>query len=222
MTGGAGRRAAAGRGANPWPAAEDIPTTAWDVAEEAHTMLGYAGERVARGLSVQERERVERRFGFRFATVHRAFLAIGVPIGPMWPNWRARSLTAVAVAVAAPVDGVVADVLEHDFWPARWGPRPDDDAREAVARAELARVPVLVPFYGRQYLPAGARSPHAPVLGVYRTEVIELGDLRSVVDAATSSVDASRVRRRLPRVRFWSDVADVVPASAQGRGILAP
>ena len=186
-------------------------------------MLVYAGERVARGLSVAERERVERRFGFRFATVHRAFLAIGLPVGPLWPNWRARSLTSVAAAVAAPVDGVVADALQHDFWPARWGPRPDDDdAREAVARAELARVPVLVPFYGRQYLPARARSPHAPVLAVYRTEVVELGDLRSVVDAATSSVDPSRVRQRLPRVRFWSDVADVVTASAQGRGILSP
>lgn len=197
--------------------------TAWDAAEEAHEMLQGAGERVSRGLSVQERERVERRFGFRFATVHRAFLAIGLPVGPMWPNWRARSLTAVAVAVAAPVDGVVADVLEHDFWPARWGARPDDAAaREAVARAELARVPALVPFYGRQYLPSGARSPHAPVLGVYRTEVVEVGDLRSVVDAATSFACPPGGGRRLPRVRFWSDVADVLPASARGRGIMAP
>ncbi|ROS28256.1 hypothetical protein [Cellulomonas sp. PhB150] len=203
-----------------------VPRSAWEVAEEAHELLTHAGEPVGPGLTADEREAVEERFGFRFAPVHRAFLALGLPRGPQWPSWRSGSARVLRARLRLPVDGVVADVLEHDLWPARWGPRPTDLAeREAVARDELAGVPVLVPLFGQRYLPADDPLPTLPVLSVHRSEVLVSG--RSLVefigrefsmDLNPSDADA----RSAARVPFWTDLSEVVEATRLGRGIMSP
>ncbi|HWJ85672.1 MAG TPA: hypothetical protein VNR62_09590 [Cellulomonas sp.] len=201
--------------------------SAWHVAELAHELLSYVDEPVGRGLSGAERARVERRFGFRFAPAHRAFLAIGMPRGPLWPNWRSGSTSDLRTLVRAPVDGVVADVLEHDFWPSAWGARPASDAgREAVARAQLINVPTLVPFFGRRYVPAAEQASGSSVLAVHRTEVVVLGnDLASYVDRELSvgyllhHAPPATVPATVP---FWSDLARFVDATLRGQGIMSP
>src|SRR5690349_8417283 len=106
-----------------------------------------ASQDVEPGLTPVEVARVERCGGFRFAAVHRAFLRLGVPVGPGWPRW--RTWHEVEPLLRAPVEGVVRDVHEHGFWPPAWGRRPRAaDEREAVARQHLAAVPLLVPVHG--------------------------------------------------------------------------
>ncbi|KQR11193.1 hypothetical protein [Cellulomonas sp. Leaf334] len=190
---------------------------AWDVAVEAHDLLSFSGEPIAAGLTAEEVERVEGRFGFRFAPVHRAFLSIGMPRGPQWPNWRTGSVRSLHRRLQAPVDGVVADVLEHDFWPARWGARPvEDDTREAVARAELARVPALVPLVAWCYLPAVDALPEVPVLTVERSIVSVVGhDLAHYVGRVFSGHDPEQAAPPL-RVPFWSDVAALLDPTRRG------
>ncbi|MDM7831980.1 hypothetical protein [Cellulomonas edaphi] len=203
-----------------------VPRSAWDVAEEAHELLTYAGERIGPGLSSDEREQVEERLGFRFAPVHRAFLALGLPRGPLWPNWRSGSTRDLGARLRLPVDGVVADVLEHDFWPTRWGPRPHGlDAREQAARARLATVPTVVPLFGQRYLPAEDPLPTVPVLAIHRTEVVVYA--RDLVDYVNREFSMGHPRRdsepeRAARVPFWTDLADVVEASRRGQGIMSP
>jgi hypothetical protein len=195
------------------------------VAEEAHELLTYAGEPIGPGLSADEREAVEERFGFRFAPVHRAFLALGLPRGPQWPSWRSGSVRVLRARLRLPVDGVVADVLEHDFWPARWGQRPADLVeREAAARRRLDAVPVLVPLVGQRYLPAADPLPTLPVLSVHRTEVLVAG--RDLVEFVDREFSVGATRRDpddgAPRVPFWTELAEVVEASRLGRGIMSP
>ena len=200
-----------------------LPRRAWDVAVEAHQLLSYSGEPLAAGLTDDEVEHVETRFGFRFAPVHRAFLSVGMPRGPLWPNWRTSSARDLRRRVQAPVDGVVADVLEHDFWPARWGARPEAPAeREAVARRRLAQVPGLVPLFAQCYLPAGDRRPGAPVLTVDRTIVSVVGhDLAHYVGRVFSVHDPVPAGRP-PRVPFWSDLVALSDPSRRGPSIMDP
>lgn len=206
------------------PGEQIVPKpTAWEVAEHAHTLLDHSGEPMGRGLTAEERRGIEERFGFRFAAVHRAFLAIGVPRGPMWPSWRAASPRDVRQRLRIPVDGVVLDVLEHDFWPTRWGARPPgDDERATAARAQLGRVPTLVPLFGRCYLPAADQRPGCPVLAVDRTSVVRVGhDLAHFVGRELAAHDTAPSGRPL-RVPFWSDLAEMFDPHRRRPGIMAP
>lgn len=187
-------------------------------------MLTYAGESRQPGLSSDELAALEARHDFRFSAVHRAFLSFGVPEGAGWVRWRSRR--DVAARLRVPVDGVVADVLEHDFWPRAWGPRPDGDARRAeAARAALRRVPPLVPLRGARYLPGGLARPAVGVLSVLRTDVVPFADdlVDFVAKEFSMASDGSVERppwapppRRVP-VRFWSELVIVAPPAGWPR-----
>jgi hypothetical protein len=186
-------------------------------------MLGYGSEPMGRGLTHDEAERLERSLGFRFSPVHRAFLILGLPRGPQWPPWRTGSVRDLRALLRVPVDGIVADVLEHDFWPTRWGVRPSaDDDRESVAREALGRVPTLVPLFARSYLPAEDPRAECPVLSVDRTAVEVVGhDLAHYVGRVFVVHDPAPTRRPL-RVPFWSDLAELFDPARRRPGIMSP
>lgn len=129
---------------------------------------------VSPGLTDAELAAIEREFGFTFAADHRAFLAAGLPSGRGWPDWRGPDRAALRDSLAGPVEGVLFDVAQNDFWYAGWGRRPDaaDDA-VVVARTYLLTVPRMVPVFGHRYLPAGITGH--PVLSMYQTDIIYYG-----------------------------------------------
>ena len=186
-------------------------------------MLGYGGEPTGPGLTADEREAVEERFGFRFASVHRAFLAMGVPAARCGRTGgrdrRGRCArgsgsrpTASSVTCSSTTSGRPAGVC---------GPQATTE-REAVARAELERVPALVPLFARCYLPAGDARPECPVLAVDRTIVVRAGhDLEHYVGREFAVHDTAPAGRAL-RVPFWSDLAELFDAERPGPGIMAP
>ncbi|MBO9553815.1 hypothetical protein [Cellulomonas sp.] len=184
--------------------------TAAELARHAYLHVSAAQD-VDAGLTAAEVARVERHGGFRFAAVHRAFLRLGVPVGPGWPRWRAWD--GLEPLLRMPVDGVVRDVHEHGFWLPGWGARPRAaDEREAVARRRLADVPRLVPVHGVRYLPASPTGVHAPVLSVWRGDVVVLADdLLAFVEAELApggGPDRWPPRGRSVHVPFWSDLAE--------------
>jgi len=128
------------------------------------------------GLSEAELRRAERRYGVRFAPDHRELLALALPVGDSWYNWRARADKRVREAIRGPLEGVLFDVENNVFWPASWGERPNSVAvRCAIVKREVNTWPQLVPLYGHRYLPAAPFGPGAPVFSVHQTDVIIFG-----------------------------------------------
>ena len=161
--------------------------------------------RVATGLTDHEVAEIEHEFGFTFADDHRAFLAAGVPTGRGWPDWRGADRVALRERLALPVEGVLFDVVENNFWYEGWGPRPvSPPAAIAAARAFLLTAPRMIPIYSHRHLPA-AISGH-PVLSIYQTDVVHYGN--DIVDwlhreFALGSLAASVARATVP---FWRDL----------------
>jgi hypothetical protein len=158
------------------------------------------------GLTDAEFARIEDEFGFHFAADHRDFLAAALPYGRGWPDWRTTDREALRDRLAAPVEGVLFDVAQNDFWYEGWGPRPPAvEEAVGVARRYLMTVPRMVPLYSHRYLPAGL-SGH-PVLSIYQTDVIPYGnDLRDWVYREFGIGAASAEAGRRATVPFWRDL----------------
>lgn len=172
----------------------------------AAELLAASGRfRLDDGLDDDEVAAIEKEFGFRFADDHRAFLAAGLPVGRGWVDWRTDDRAALRERLAIPVEGVLFDVGENDFWYEGWGPRPGSpEAALGSARAYLMTVPRMIPLYSHRYLPA-ALTGH-PVLSIYQTDVVHYGN--DLVDwlnreFAIGSPAASIAR---PSVPFWRDL----------------
>ncbi|GIE93195.1 hypothetical protein [Paractinoplanes rishiriensis] len=157
------------------------------------------------GLTDAEFDAVEREFGFTFAADHRAFLAAGVPTGRGWPDWRGTDRDRLREQAAFPVEGVLFDVGENEFWYDGWGPRPATaDQAVAAARFHLATAPRMVPLFTHRYLPAGL-NPH-PVLSIYQTDVVHYGnDLADWLNREFGLGEPATDRRR-PTVPFWREL----------------
>jgi len=178
----------------------------------AHELSRLGGAVIAPGLTKAEFARIETQFGFEFADDHRAFLAVGLPIGPRWPDWRNGAPEELRSSLDWPVRGLLFDVGHGSFWPADWGDRPvDTNDALAVARDRLSRVPQMVPVYAHRYLPAGRGTYGHPVLSTYQDDVICFGeDLLDYVyqefgrQTAPTSSDPNWQPR--PTVEFWSEL----------------
>ncbi|GLY05606.1 MULTISPECIES: SMI1/KNR4 family protein [Actinoplanes] len=155
---------------------------------------------IAPGLSGDEITGIESEFGFTFAPDHREFLAAGLPTGVGWPDWRSPDRTALRLALTAPVEGVLFDVAENDFWYDGWG-APFGD-RVGTARAALMIAPRMIPLYAHRYLPAVI--PGHPVLSIYQTDVIGYGaDLPDWLHREFG-IGSPAAHRSRPTVPFWS------------------
>lgn len=142
--------------------------------------------------------------GFEFADDHRTFLAAGLPVGPLWPNWRGEGRRSLQKRLQLPIDGILFAVEWNAFWADGWGPRPArmKDALRS-ANYHLARVQRLVPVYAHRYLPAGRGTATHPVLSVMQTDVAIAGDdLADFVDREFGS--GADARSANPTVEFWS------------------
>ena len=155
---------------------------------------------IAPGLSETELGGIESEFGFAFAPDHREFLAAGLPTGVGWPDWRSADRSALRAALTAPVEGVLFDVAENDFWYEGWGPASGN--RVAAARAGLLIAPRMVPLYAHRYLPAGLAGH--PVLSIYQTDVLVYGaDLTDWLHREFG-LGTPTPRRARSTVPFWS------------------
>jgi hypothetical protein len=201
------------------------------VAAGVLSHLRESGVAVLPGLSDAELVRVEAEFGFTFPPDLRAVLALGVPSGPGFPDWRGRA--GLRAAFDLPAAAASLQVARGALWPRCWGRRPADPGRALrLARSAVRRAPPLVPLFDRCYLPCRPCLAGNPVFFVADDRVLCCGlDLlyfftrdssfqpadRAVVSSSSPlSAGASRpscTRRSLdavqaPRwIEFWSDAA---------------
>ena len=143
------------------------------LAQQAVVVLRDAGVMLDPGLGEGDIDDVEARYGIRFGDDHRALLALVVPIGPNWVDWRHDDDADVRRRLAWPHDSAVWHV-QHTLkdWPRSWGQRPkSDDEIETVARRHLARWHPLIPVWGHRYLPGAPAPAGSPVFSVYQIDV---------------------------------------------------
>jgi hypothetical protein len=190
-----------------------VTFTVEDVVER----LEDAGVRLDRGLTDADVKRIEKKYAFTFGPDQRALLRAALPLGDAWLNWRHATPANIRERLARPVDGVVSDVLDRDFWPSSWGPRPDQaNAAERVARERLALVPTLVPLYGESYLPAVPVPAGAPVFSVSGSSIgLAAADLLAyiVAEFSFSSDGVVPGSASALTVPFWSDRARGAPGA---------
>jgi len=172
-------------------------------AAAAQFLAGAGRGPVEPGLTEAEFAAIEADFGFTFADDHRAFLAAGLPVGRRWVDWRDGDRDELRGRLAWPVEGVLFDVEQNDFWYEGWGPRPLDPVQAAVtAKALVLTAPRLIPVYSHRFLPAGHGAWGHPVLSVMQTDVICYGaDLLDYLRVEFGGAQASPCRST---VAFWS------------------
>jgi hypothetical protein len=164
--------------------------------------------RMATGLTDGEVAAIEHEFGFTFADDHRAFLAAGLPTGRGWPDWRSPDRAALRERLALPVEGVLFDVAENNFWYEGWGPRPSSPPDAVVAaRAYLLTAPRMIPIYQHRHVPAAI--PGHPVLSIYQTDVVHYGN--DIVDWLNREFSLGTPATTVVRatVPFWRDLLQV-------------
>ena len=170
-------------------------------------LLKTARAELSRGLSDQEIEAVEERFGVEFNGDQRAFLGEVLPLGRNWPDWRSGDPDVIRAALDGPTSGVLFDVERNSFWPPSWGTRPVEmsDAL-ALAAERLSSAVKLVPVWGHRYTPQRSTAGVYPVFSVVQTDVIYYGrDLRHYLGVEFSGEPVQHPRI-IPRGAWtWPD-----------------
>ncbi|KAM0913339.1 hypothetical protein ACQ4PT_012232 [Festuca glaucescens] len=201
------------------------------VASSVLSHLRSSGVAVLPGLSDAELARAEAEMGFTFPPDLRAVLALGLPSGPGFPDWRSRA--GLRAAFDLPVAAASLQIARGALWPRCWGPRPaDPDRARRLARSAIRRAPLLVPLFDRCYLPCRPSLAGNPVFFVTDDRVLCCGldvvhfftressfqpmDVSSPLAANPATPGTSSTRRSLdaacggqaPRwIEFWSDAA---------------
>jgi len=142
---------------------------------------------IEKGLSDEEFVRIEATFGFTFPPDLRAVLQQGVPVGVGFPDWRSGGSQQLRMRLNLPIAGLSYEVAQERFWCKQWGHKPRDTEKAAeIARANLKKVPLLVPLYGHCYIPSSPNLAGNPVFFVYKSDVFCCGfDLGDFFDRET-------------------------------------
>jgi hypothetical protein len=178
------------------------------IAENAAKYIRRRGTPYEPGLSESELSRFESVGSFTFGPDHRAFLSLCLPVGSSWTPWRRATDAEVQEWLFEPIDGVLFDVVENDFWIKEWGPRPtNSDERDHVARRQLVSVPKLVPLFAHRACVAAPTPSGSPVFSVHQTDTIYYGS--NLLDYFDHEFDGNReqVENVEVEVPFWSLLA---------------
>jgi hypothetical protein len=128
------------------------------------------------GLPSNEIQEIEQHFGFEFNPDHRQLLEAAQPAGAGWLHWRKDSTERLQAALDWPLEGLLFDVENNEFWPTTWGTKPASlsDQRQ-VATQRIKSWPTLVPLFGHRHMPAAPAPSGSPIFSVYQSDVIVYG-----------------------------------------------
>src|SRR5262249_56117026 len=137
---------------------------------ELHEGLLRSGVVFDRGLSELEIKDIEYRRGFRFPADLRAFLQHAMPVSRGFPSWRGGSEAELQHLLDWPLEGILFDVENNDFWLPLWGERPEKLALAvSLAGVQVLTAPRLIPAYSRRYIPSEPLAAGDPVLSGFST-----------------------------------------------------
>ncbi|NUP23011.1 MAG: hypothetical protein HOZ81_44525 [Streptomyces sp.] len=183
---------------------------------EAARLLSMSGCcEIEPGLTAEEFDLIEDRYGFAFAEDHRAFLSDGLPVRETvdegfgwdapWPDWRNGDPETLKNHLEWPVEGLLLLVERHDYWHPGWSERPTDaKAARQLAQELISQAPKLVPVYGSRFIPAGRNTFGNPVISIWNADAICYGtDLLDYVREEFHSHTGDRFPSTY--IPFWGD-----------------
>ena len=128
------------------------------------------------GPTPSEIRQIERRLRFEFNTDHRRLLETVQPAGTGWLHCKKDSVEHIRVALDWPLEGLLFDAENNDFWPDGWCPKlasTSDQSR--IATEHIETWPTLIPLTGIGTCQRRQRLPGAPVFSGYQSDVIVYG-----------------------------------------------
>jgi hypothetical protein len=164
----------------------------------------------APALSAVELERAQAESGVRFPPDLCELLAVTLPTGPQFPDWRARPRESLQSFRDRITEGIVFDALHNSVWLGSWGERPSEEPTIRALLAEQVRdAPALIPIYAHRGIPNEPLAAGNPVFSVMQTDVIIYGsDLRDYLQHEFGGAPSSAPSGQVRRIRFWTELLD--------------
>jgi hypothetical protein len=133
------------------------------------------GIEFAPGLTDEEVERIEYKYGFRFPPDLRMFFQYALPVSDGCVNWREDDEATIRDRLEAPLEGIFSDIEVNNFWMGAWGEKPRRlSVAFRIAKKAIRESPKLIPIFYR-YIPDEPHEAGNPVLSVMQTDIIYYG-----------------------------------------------
>ena len=164
------------------------------------------------GLTRQEIETVEQRYGIQLPYELRQLFSIGLPVSSGFYNWRSSSeenVLSIINALNMPLKGLVSDLDDGYLWRDAWGAKPDEPRKaNEIFMRYFANAPKMIPVYLHRYVPFVGHDAIVPVFSIMQSDIIYYGvNLVSYLETEFGF----REFEDLPlsdyqNVDFWSDL----------------
>ena len=157
------------------------------------------------GYSRQDLEAAQERHGFEFPADLFELLLERRPTESL--DWRTDH-EELERSLAWPLEGILFDIDENDFWLNEWGDKPNStEERHSIARAAFNAAPTLIPVFSHRYIPEVPAQKGNPVFSVYQTDIIYYGaNLTHYFENEFGSW-TSKAPKDYRTIPFWSDLA---------------
>jgi hypothetical protein len=132
-------------------------------------------------LSDAEYNAVVSMFGISFPYDLKCFLQTALPVSAKFVNWSMALIDTKAreyinERLLWPLEGILFDVHNNEFWYDEWGKKPDDiETQTKTVEEYYKKYPPLIPIYSHRYIPAFPAEEGNPVFSVYQSDIIYYG-----------------------------------------------
>lgn len=175
-------------------------------------LLERAPATLTPGLTSDEIELAERTHAIAFPPDLAEMLREVLPTGKGWPDWRHPDDEAIANAMSWPLEGILFDIENNQFWLEEWGPRPAaiEEAFD-IARRRVAEGPRLIPVYMHRYIPMRPAERGNPVFSVHQTDIIVYGrNLADYLENEFARRGSELETASVKKIELWSAIVDAI------------
>jgi hypothetical protein len=133
------------------------------------------------GLTAEEIVAVEHKFYICFPPDLKEFLQTELPVSESFVNWRLGLClkdeeNKIMRRLNRPLEGMLFDINENEFWIKDWGEKPDDfEQQSKIASENFKKYPKLIPIYSHRYIPSMPLEAGNPIFSVYQMDIVYYG-----------------------------------------------
>lgn len=178
--------------------------------DEIVSKLKGQGIKFEEGLSCQEIEIVQRKYGIKFPESLRLFYQNALPISEGFYNWRKCSqenVSYIKSVMKKPFKDIVECCDEVD-WCEEWGEEPIKLEKRRLAILSMVReAPKLIPIFSHRYM-ADVQISKSPIFSVCGTDIIYYAkDLLSYFEIEFKLRAHEKILiNEVSHIPFWSDL----------------